>query len=90
MTLGPYNTVTLAATTPVQLLPPSSAHWYYQFNNTGPGHLYISNSNGVGANATSAVLAAGQTATIPAYIHGLWVASDQAGTVSVLPLPRGA
>jgi acyl CoA:acetate/3-ketoacid CoA transferase beta subunit len=93
MTLGLYNTVTLVATTPVQLLPPGTAHYFFEIYNDGPGHLYISNANTVGANATSFALATGQTITLPVMggtdvSSGVWVASDQAGTASVAMLPR--
>lgn len=90
MTLGLYNTVALAATTPVQLSPPGTGHYYLNIWNDGPGDLFVSNVNTAGANATSFKIGpALLMPPIPVFgPSGVWVASDQAGAISVALLPR--
>jgi hypothetical protein len=81
---GRYNTITLAVNTPVQITPPTGGHFNYYFQN-GAGHLYISNANTVGANATSFTV--GPNLTSPPMMvssNKLWIASDTAGPVSLL------
>lgn len=89
--LGPYNTITLAASTPQQLVGPAG-HYNLTIYNSGTGALYISGANTVGANATSFALPANLSVTIVVWgTTGIWVSSGAAaGSASVLLAPRGA
>lgn len=89
--LTAYNTIALAASTPLQLTAPAG-HWNLTMYNASAGALYISNANTVGANATSFSLPANQPITITIWgPTGVWVSSGAAtGTVSAMLQPRGA
>jgi hypothetical protein len=81
---GPYNTITLAVNTPVQVTAPNNGHWYFNFINAAGGKLYISDQPTVGANATSFLLPNGLSS--PAFMvsgNNLWISSDTAGPVSL-------
>ena len=89
--LKAYNSVTLASGTPQQLTAPTG-HYNLTLFNTSTGAIYISDSNSVGANATSFDLPTNMAMTITIWgPTGVWVSSGAAaGTVSAMLQPRGA
>ena len=90
-TLAPYNTIQLAANTPVQLVAPDPGRYLLNVWNIGTGHLFVSDKNNPGANVTSFEVPAGQAVPFQILIwgpDGIWVAADAAGPVSVALIPR--
>jgi len=87
--LTQFSTVAVSAT-PVQVIAPGSTHMYVTVINSSAAALYISNTSGVGSNATSITLPAG--ATLPTLLvystSGLWLAAPGAGNVSILLQPK--
>jgi len=90
LNLGPYNTLTLAASTPTQIISPGGGHCYFNLLNLGTGNLFISNLSNVGNNPTSFKLPTGLV-LLPIAVYGptgIWVAVDTAGSISVAVVPR--
>ena len=69
-TLAPYNTIQLAANTPVQLVTPDPGRYLLNVWNIGTGHLFVSDKNNPGANVTSFEVPAGQAVPFQILIWG--------------------
>lgn len=88
VTLKPYNTVTLAATTVYQLVGPGGAGQILNIINLGPGSLYIrADADPSVGDANSFQVPASNTQLLSFPVirgsNGLRVISDQAGKISV-------
>ena len=94
MTIYPYNTITLALNTAVQLVSGSGGHHTYTIINLGPGALYIrqdqapTGASDARAMKVPATLTWPVTAPIANGTSGIWVMADQAGAISVADTPR--
>lgn len=89
--LSAFNTITLAASTPDNLVAPLSGRYDLTLLNAGTAAIYVSDSNTVGANATSFELPPNLAITVVVFgPTGIWVnAGGTAGLVSALLQPRG-
>jgi hypothetical protein len=85
--LGTYNSITLAINTPVQITPPGTGDYVLVLLNTTTGNLFISNTNGVGANATSFKVPTNLYSPTLSASSTIWIACDVAGTISAYCTP---
>ena len=90
MALTMFSSITLAISTPVQVIAPGTGHYTLYLLNAGTGKLYISSANNPGANATSFMVPAGtySPALSISGVQPLWISSDAAGTVSAYFAPK--
>ena len=87
ITLQPFNTLSLAATTPTQLVASTVGNYTLQLLNLGTGQLEISANPAMPA-AASFTLPINTMFQVSIWgPTGVWVQATQAGTVSVALVP---
>ena len=87
VTLNPYNTLSLAASTATQLILPRG-HYYVQILNLGTGNIFIKGDGTLGtADPASYKLPVNMSLT-PLVSGSIWVMADAVGTASVALLPK--
>ena len=88
ITLQPFNTLSLAATTPTQLVAPTVGNYTLQLLSLGTGELEISANPAMPA-AASFTLPMNMLFSVPIWgPTGVWVQATVAGQISVALIPR--
>lgn len=88
ITLQPYNTISLSAGTPTQLVGPLSGHYWIQILNQGGGNVGVADTSAASGGSGAFTLLPNLSVTPYVYgPSGIWVNAAAASQISVALMP---